>query len=147
MTAKSIGAALGVVMLTGCFQYRAADPRVVVPAGQAVRLELTDMGRVAVAPMAGEGVEQIDGIVESYAPESVALRVTALRRRSETETWTKERLQIAGQDIRTLSVKKFSTARTAVLVGAAILAGTTIRLGGFDGLGGGRRSNGSSGTR
>ena len=149
MQTRMIAAALGVAMLTGCFQYRAAPPGAVVSAGEPVRVELTDVGRVAVAPMAGEGIDQIDGIVESFAPDALSLRVTAVRRRSESETWTKERLQVASKDIRSMSVKKFSVGRTAVLVGAVVVAATTVQIGRSDGFfGGGRRSgDGSSGTR
>jgi hypothetical protein len=126
------------ILVSGCFQYRNAPINASVPAGQAVRLELTDAGRVNVAARAGEGVDEIDGVVDMFSPDTVVLRVTSVRRRDVPETWTKERLAVAASDVRAMSVRRFDPLRTGILVGGVFLVGSTVRLGGSSGLFGGR---------
>lgn len=137
-------AALGMTLLVGCFQYNTAAPGTVVPAGQSVRLDLTDAGRVAVAPLAGEGVDRIQGIVAVAAADTIELQVTSLRRREISETWTRERLKVAARDVSQVSVRRFSPARTALLVGGIVLGASTVRLGTSDSFLGGRKSPGTS---
>jgi hypothetical protein len=133
-------------LASGCFRYRDAPIRTAVPAGESVRVALTDAGRVNVAPMAGEGVDQIDGIVDVFSPDSVVLRVTSVRRRDVPETWTRERLRVAVNDVRTISVRRFDPIRTTLLVGGVLLAGTAVRLGTSDSFFGGRGRPGGSNT-
>jgi hypothetical protein len=141
---RSVLAVASVALATGCFQYNTTAPGTAVPAGQSVRLDLTDAGRVAVAPMAGEGVDRIDGIVDVIQSDTIQLQVTSLRRRDITESWTRERLKVAARDVTQVSERRFSPTRTALLVGAIALGATTVRLGTSDSFLGGRRSPGTS---
>src|SRR4051812_48534798 len=84
-------------LASACYDYRAFTPAV-VPAGEEIRVDLTDQGRVDVAPLAGVGVDRIDGTVESAADSSLILRVAGVRRKGIDESWTGERLRIARQD-------------------------------------------------
>ena len=136
-------AVAGCISATGCFEYR-STPVGPVPAGQEIRLSLTDVGRVAIAPMAGEGIDRIDGIVDASVADSIAVRVKAVRRRDVPETWTHERLAVSSRDVASVSVRHFSPWRTAVVVGAIALVGTTVRLGTSDSFFGGRKGSGSS---
>jgi hypothetical protein len=129
---------MSALLASGCFQYRNAPVHASVPAGQSVRLELTDAGRVNVAPTAGEGIDEIDGIVDALSPDTVVLRVTSVRRRDVPEMWTKERLAVAASDVRAMSVRRFDPLRTGIFVGGVFLVGSTVRLGGTSGLFGGR---------
>ena len=128
----------------GCFRYRSAPANTPVPSGEQVRLELTDAGRVNVAPMAGEGVDQIDGIVDLFSADSVILRVTSVRRRDIPESWTRERLRVAANDVRAMSVRRFDPLRTTLFVGGAVLAASAVRFGTTEGFFGGRGRTGSS---
>src|SRR3954470_19681365 len=112
----------------GCYEYRAFTPAA-VPAGEEVRVDLTDQGRVSVTPLAGAGVDRIDGTVETTADSSLILRVAAVRRHGVDETWTGERLRIARQDVEQIATKHFSALHTAELIGVAALAATTIKFG------------------
>jgi hypothetical protein len=136
------------VAASGCFQYRDAAISTPVPAGQAVKLGLTDAGRLNVSAMAGEGVDEITGVVDSFSPDSVVLRVTSVKRRDISETWTRERLKVSASDVRTLSVRHFSPLRTALLVGGVALAGTALHSQpAVDFLGGRSRPTGSNNGR
>jgi hypothetical protein len=128
-------------VVTSCYDYRPLAPAV-VPAGEDVRLDLTDQGRINVAPMAGAGVDRVDGTVEQMADSSLVLRVAAVRRRGIDESWMGERLRIARQDVEMMSVKQFSPWRTAGIVGAVALAATTVVVGGEAPIFGGKRSTG-----
>jgi hypothetical protein len=134
-------ASLGMTALfAACFQYNTTAPGTVVPAGQSVRLDLTDAGRVAVAPMAGEGVDRIEGIVDIVQSDTIQLQVTSLRRRDIAESWTRERLKVAARDVTQVSQRRFSPTRTALLIGAIALGASTVRLGTSDSFLGGRKS-------
>lgn len=143
MRLQKLLAVLAILPATGCFEYR-ATPIAPVPTGQEIRLALTDVGRVAIAPLAGEGIDRIDGIVDVSAPDSIAVRVKSVRRRDVPETWTRERLAVASRDVASVSVKHFSPLRTALVVGGLALAGSTIRLGTSDSFFGGRRGPGGT---
>jgi hypothetical protein len=134
--------AVASVLLAGCFHYEpSATP---VPAGREVRLDLTDAGRVAVAPLAGEGVDRIEGVVDSFAPDTIEVRVTSMRRRDVSEMWTREQFKIAARDVSAVSVRRFSPSRTALLTGAVALVAASVRLGTSENFLGGKKSGGGS---
>jgi hypothetical protein len=128
-------------VVASCYDYRPLAPAI-VPAGEDVRLDLTDQGRIDVAPMAGAGVDRVDGTVDQVGDSSLVLRVAAVRRRGTDESWMGERLRIARQDVEAMSVKHISVWRTAGLVGAVALVATTVATGGEAPIFGGKRSTG-----
>ena len=138
-------ATLGMTLvLASCFQYNTTAPGTVVAAGQSVRLDLTDAGRVDVAPMAGAGVDRIEGIVDAFESDTIRLQVTALRRRDIPESWTRERLKVAARDVSQVSVRRFSPTRTALLAGAIVVGASSFRFGTSDSFLGGKKSPGTT---
>ena len=121
-----------VAPLVGCYSFRDTPSGVRPPVGPIVRLQLTDEGRVAVKPMAGPGVDQLQGVMASSDTGAYVVHVTSVRRDGNDEHWTGETLTIPAVDVARVSVRRFDAFKTTVASGALIAAGALIRFGSSD---------------
>lgn len=129
---------VALVLLGGCYSYsRVASPP---PAGTDVEVELTDAGSSDLARLVGPNVVSIRGRVNELGSDTLVLAVESVLKRSGTdEYWSKEPLGIARTSIASIATRKFSAARTGLLVltaiGGALVVRTVIELA-VDGGGG-----------
>jgi hypothetical protein len=125
---RVFGAALATwfaVTSSGCFTYATVDPGAVTP-GRDVRMELTDAGTAALAPLIGPGMVTVDGRVTSVDSGEVQLAVTQTTdRRSIEHLWRGEPVTVPRPLVSHVSQRKFSASRTALLsagIAAAVVA-------------------------
>jgi hypothetical protein len=117
--AASLSALLG--MNTGCYTTRplmgAPDPGT-----QAVAI-LNDRGRVALGETLGANVDRVTGQVVSRSDTSFVLAVRSVRFfGGQSNEWTGERVTVPVQALRAVEARRFSRARTFLVVGTLTAA-------------------------
>src|SRR4051812_15994513 len=95
---------------TACYSYRQIPAGTPPPIGQRLQVQLTDEGRIAVRPMAGPGVDRIEGMLDS-ASGPLVIRVSSVRRDGTDEHWTGEPLVIPVANVSSMSVRRFDALR------------------------------------
>jgi hypothetical protein len=113
-------------LLAGCYVYKpvgTATP----PAGQQLRLTLTDAGTANLASQLGPSVTAVGGtLVEDSASEYVLSLVETRKRNGIETSWLGERVSIPKSVVATVHRREFSRTRTALVtvgtVGGMILA-------------------------
>jgi hypothetical protein len=118
LRAGTLAGTLG--LTTGCYTTRPVmglpDP------GTPVVAALNDRGRVAMADSLGQNVERVEGTaVARQGDSSIVLAVNRVRFISGEETrWAGEQLSFRVSSLRGFEERRFSRARTGVLVGLTV---------------------------
>lgn len=137
---RTAALALGALCSQGCYTYQALPRSAAVPPGQALRVQLTDSGTVALAAQVGPGVYQLDGRVSDADARTLNLEVTSLHsRRSVVEQlWNGESVAIPRVLVEAVQRRQLSRPRT-ILLGALLVGGVVGAYLVFDAAGGGNR--------
>lgn len=111
---------LGALFLAGCFRF-VPSMQGPVPAGTQVEVELTDRGRVSLAPQLGEAAVLVAGEVAEASDSLLVLRVARTRYlRGSSVVWSGESVGIASSGIARVRVRAFSSRRTTAAVAGAV---------------------------
>jgi hypothetical protein len=136
--------AASTVLGGACYRYTPTD----LPSsalGADVRVRLTDAGAITLAPLVGNRIELVDGLVSSIADTSVTLAVTGTTDRLGVETpWRGEQVTFPRSTLAEFQGRSLDRRRSYVVGGIA--AGLVAAVGiGFTitGNGGGGRTGGS----
>ena len=110
-----------VLTLAGCYMYvplGATRPEAVP--GARLAIELTDEGRVGLAPQVGPEADRIEGVLIARSDTAYELGVSMLIGLWGAQSkWSGERVAIRTDYVRRMSERRFSAWRTAVAVGGA----------------------------
>ena len=121
----------------GCYEYVPVEsPSSTV--GKLVELKITDPGRVSLAPRFGPGLDRVEGRLVAQRDSDLTvsiLSVTSLE--GENTKWSGESVSLDRGFIRTMSSRRISPTKTAVLAVAAgavlyFTAGKALLGGGKD---------------
>jgi len=127
-------AVVGVITFVtmGCYT---ATPLLTTPSpGQEVVVQVTDAGSTQLAQYVGPRVSVLNGHFAGATGDSLALSVTSTETRTgDIRFWTGEPVTIPNSMVATVSAKTISPWRSALAVGAIVVAALTIKLG-FDGI-------------
>lgn len=115
--------------------------------GVEFQLELNDQGRVAVADKLGAEVKDVSGQLVSQTPADIVLAVRDVTYlRGESVRLQGEQVTINRDQVRAVTARKFSLARTAILSAAiAVAAGVFLGSKALGGLGGSSTEPGQNG--
>ncbi len=131
--------ALVVLLSMGCYSSVPVEtePR----PGQEIVVGLTDVGSKELAQYLGPKVSVVNGRYLGTAADSLQLSVTSTETRTgEEHFWTGEDVSISKQAVATLSEKKISTLRSALLTAGIIGAVLAVRGGIVSSAGNGKRT-------
>jgi len=110
----------------GCYSLRPVSTGVAPEVGTRIDVELNDAGRATLAPAIGAGVDRIDGMLVEQDSAGMTLAVKhMISLDGSVQVWSNEPVRIENSQVRTISERHFSAART-VAFGAAGVAGTTF---------------------
>jgi hypothetical protein len=114
-------AALAALLLAGCYSYR---PLHTVPEpGTYVVFDLTDRGRAALSDSIGPEVARAEGILDTRSDSVYVVRMQAVEGfRGTRSKWTGERIGFRPEYVRSVSERSFSKRKTALVVGAGVVA-------------------------
>jgi hypothetical protein len=115
-------ATLAMVLVAGqaCYTYAPVVAPTAAP-GARISMRVTDAGRVALGANLGEGVRQVEGVVESVSDTAYVLRMRSASYISGTTmTWSDERLVVGRGHVTDVRERRFSRTRTALAAAAAI---------------------------
>ena len=121
----------------GCYEYVPVDsPSSTV--GKLVELKISDPGRVGLAPRFGPGLDRVEGRLVAQRDSDLTLSVISVTSlEGENTKWSGESVNLNRGFIRTVSSRRISTTRTAILAAAAgavlyFTAGKALTGGGKD---------------
>ena len=116
--------------LVGCYSYvPLGGTRPETAPGARVAIELTDEGRVGMAPQVGPEADRIEGKVLAQSDSAYELGVSMLIGLYGAESkWSGEKVAVRKEYVRRLTVRRFSAWRTAVAVGSVSAAVLTFVL-------------------
>jgi hypothetical protein len=114
-TAGSIGLTAFAALATGC--YTLQPVRGIAPeVGTQVALDVNDSGRVALGGSMGPEIAQVEGRLLSKEDGAYLLAVSTVRLiRGGEQVWSGEQVRIKPEQVSSLYVRRFSTARSVVL--------------------------------
>lgn len=120
-----------------CYSYMPIDSQAPAPSGRYVEMQITDRGRVGLGDRFGPGVRQINGTVVGQQNNELVLSVDRITNiDGEMGRWSGDTTRIEREFIGSMTERRVSASRTALLVaaaGAAIYATAASGL-----LGGGK---------
>lgn len=118
---------LALPLLTGCYQYTAANRLAIEPATP-VSVDLSPRGTINVAGKIGGNVVTIQGNVTETTASSLTIALMTVRRRGETalSKWNGESITLASDDIDEVKTRELSRRRTTVA--AVALAATSVGI-------------------
>ena len=92
-----------------------------IPAGATVALDINDAGRVALGGTMGPEIGQVEGRLVEQTSSAYVVSVNAVRmlRTNAEQAWTGERVTIPTEHVRSVSERRLSKGRTAIIAGAA----------------------------
>jgi hypothetical protein len=123
LTAFTCGALLSAGVLSGCYTLRPVTAP--VSEGTDVAFDVSDAGRVALAPQVGPEVAQLEGRIVSANNGDYVLAVNAVRFvRGGEQIWKGERVRLSTEHVSSSYERRFSPGRTAAA--AAITAGGVL---------------------
>ncbi len=116
--------------LAGCYDYAAFAPSQ-ADLGQPIRVELTELGSKHATGFVGPEAGYIDGRLSSLTDSLYTISITDIgRRNGSEESWKGEPLDLAREDVRSIGLRRASTAKstglTALIVGGAALIARAI---------------------
>jgi hypothetical protein len=119
------------VLVAGCFSLEpvtGARP----DAGRQVALEITDAGRVALAPSIGPSIEQLQGRVVSADSAEYVIAVSQVKSiRGDVTVWRGEAVRISTPFIARAYFREFSRTRTLAVTAVAVTALGLLATKGF----------------
>ena len=117
---RVLGAATLGALVVGCYTLR--PTRGAVPeVGSQVAFDLNDAGRAALGPLLGPEIAQIEGRLASKDSAGYVLAVTAIRLlRGGEQVWTGEQVRLRSEHVGPAYVRRFDTARSAVVGGTVV---------------------------
>lgn len=120
----------------GCYNY--ATPLTDRPVPETVvEVVLNDRGRVAMEGNVGPEIMSIEGVVSSATDSLLMLSVTKVTGLSrDVSRWNGETVTIRTEHVRQLRERRFSMARTVLLVGSATATAALAVSGALTGFGG-----------
>jgi hypothetical protein len=103
----------------GCYEYVPVDsPSSTV--GKLVELKISDPGRVGLASRFGPGLDRVEGRLVAQRDSDLTLSVVSVTSLEGANTkWSGESVNLNRGFIRTMSSRRISTTRTAILAAAA----------------------------
>lgn len=108
-------AALGLVVLSGCYVYVPVQPSGLVP-NTDIAVDLNDQGRVGLSPQVGPEVRRISGKLLDKSPDQIRLQVADVTFVNGTENrWTGEPIGIRSDFVGIWLAQKLSIPRTAAV--------------------------------
>jgi hypothetical protein len=122
----------------GCYEYVPVDSPSTSAVGKLVELKITDPGRVSLAPRFGPGLDRVEGRLVAERQNELTLSVLSVTSlEGENTKWSGESVSLDRGFIRTVSSRRLSTTRTAILAVAAgavlyFTAGRALTGGGKD---------------
>lgn len=121
-------------MVAGCY---ATHPvaGTAVPVGNVIILTVTDQGRAALVDQMGPSIASVEGrlVARDSAAYTLAMQSVHLLRGGE-QVWTGERVRIRSEHVASVSEKKFSRSRTALVSAATIAVIVGVAKSGLAGL-------------
>jgi hypothetical protein len=134
----------GNLVAGGCYRYAPIDggPQSI---GSPVRVQLTDAGAVAMAPLIGARIESVDGRITSAADTAVTLAVTGTTDRFGNEVpWRGEQVVIPRSALAGFQRRTLDRKRSYLFGGVAVGLAAAVGVGfGINGSGGGGRGAGT----
>lgn len=121
-------AAVGIVAvsatLSGCYSYVPISVSEATP-NRVVAAEISDVGRVALAPQAGAEVARVEGELSERSDSALRITVAEVRYLNGiTNKWQGQDVLLRPQDVKVMSARTFSRGRTAAA--AALLGGLAL---------------------
>lgn len=119
-TARRIVVAATLIWSTGCYTMQPVTGQP-FPLGMTVELVINDAGRVALRPMMGPEVAKVQGRLVQKDSAGYTLAVTQLGLlRDGTQVWSGERVSIKSEYVNSVTERRFSRKRTAVVTAAVM---------------------------
>jgi hypothetical protein len=119
-TSRRIIVAVTLLGLTGCYTMQPVTEQP-FPLGITVELVINDAGRAALRPMMGPEVAKVRGRLVQKDSVGYTLAVTQLGlMRDGTQVWSGERVSIKSEYVNSVTERRFSRARTAVVTAAVL---------------------------
>jgi hypothetical protein len=113
---------LAIAMLSGaqaCYEYVPVESSV-APVGKQVELKISDPGRVGLAPRFGPGLDRVEGRLVAQRDNELTLSVTNVTTLEGGSTkWSGESVNLDRGYVRSVSSRRLSPVKTAVLAVAA----------------------------
>jgi len=124
---QSLMAAVCLSLVGACYEYQPIETT--APAGQVVELEISDPGRVGLAPRFGPGLDRITGTLVSQQANDLTVNVLSVRHIDGQNTpWAGEAVNVDRGFVGTVKGRKLSTGKT-VAVSVAAVAVLYVTLG------------------
>ena len=119
-TSRRIVVAVTLLVSTGCYTMQPVSEQP-FPVGITVELVINDAGRAALRSMMGPEVAKVQGRLVQKDSVGYTLAVTQLGLlRDGTQVWSGERVSIKSEYVNSVTERRFSRARTAVVTAAVL---------------------------
>ena len=119
-TSRRIVVAVTLLGLTGCYTMQPVSEQP-FPLGITVELVINGAGRAAPRPVMGPAVAEVQGRLVQKDSVGYTLAVTQLGlMRDGTQVWSGERVSIKSEYVNSVTERRFSRARTAVVTAAVL---------------------------
>ncbi len=113
----------GLVLQTGCYSYLPMQSAPPPESSPVVALMIGDRGRTLIGERVGSLVEQIEGRIVRRDSMQITMQVhKVIDVRGNHSTWTGEQVVIPNEAVMGYRARKFSKLKTALLVGAGVVA-------------------------
>ena len=112
-----------VLPVIGCYEYVPVESAA-APVGQIIELQITDPGRVSLAPRFGPGLDQISGRLVSQQANDLTLSVLRVQHLGgENTLWSGEAVNLDRGFVGSVKSRKFSVTRSVLV---ALGVGTVL---------------------
>lgn len=119
-TSRRIVVAVTLLVSTGCYTMQSVSEQP-FPVGITVELVINDAGRAALRPMMGPEVAKVQGRLVQKDSTGYTVAVTQLGLlRDGTQVWSGERVSIKSEYVNSVTERRFSRGRTAVVTAAVL---------------------------
>ena len=119
-TSRRIVVAVTLLVSTGCYTMQPVSEQP-FPVGITVELVINDAGRAALRPMMGPEVAKVQGRLVQKDSTGYTVAVTQLGLlRDGTQVWSGERVSIKSEYVNSVTERRFSRGRTAVVTAAVL---------------------------
>ena len=119
-TSRRIVVAATLLVSTGCYTMQPVSEQP-FPVGITVELVINDAGRAALRSMMGPEVAKVQGRLVQKDSTGYTVAVTQLGLlRDGTQVWSGERVSIKSEYVNSVTERRFSRARTAVVTAAVL---------------------------
>ena len=119
-TSRRIVVAVTLLVSTGCYTMQPVSEQP-FPLGITVELVINDAGRAALRSMMGPEVAKVQGRLVQKDSTGYMVAVTQLGLlRDGTQVWSGERVSIKSEYVNSVTERRFSRARTAVVTAAVL---------------------------